>query len=130
MRMLVLGGTRFVGRAIVEAALDRNHEVALFNRVSHREVLPEARRIVGDRDTDDVHQLAGGAWDAVVDVSAYKPAQVRRVLEVLGGEVGHWLYISTVSVYDNPPPESDESAAVLHVDESIPDGSPDAYGGL
>src|SRR5438045_4025198 len=82
----------------------------------------------GERDTDDVRQLADGGWDAVVDVSAYKPAQVRRVLEVLGRGVAHWLYISTVSVYDNPAPRSDESAAVLRVDESIPDGSPDAYG--
>lgn len=130
MRILVLGGTRFIGRAIVETALAHDHEVTLFNRGTHRDVVPSVPRIVGDRNSDDVRKLADGEWDSIVDVSAYKPAEVRSALDVLRGRFTQYVYISTVSVYDNPPPGSDESAALLRVEESIPAGTPEAYGGL
>jgi len=81
MRILVLGGTRFVGRGIVEAALDRGHELTLFNRGSGNPDAfrdnPNVDHIRGDRRTDEVAQIAGNTWDAVVDVSAYRPDDVR-----------------------------------------------------
>ncbi len=132
MRILILGGTRFVGRAIVDAALQRDHEVTLFNRGTHRDIFAAVPTIIGDRESpDDVAELAGARWDAVVDVSAYTPAQLRPVLHALGENVPHYVYISTVSVYaDALPRGADESAPLLQVEESISADDPHAYGGL
>jgi len=130
-RVLVLGGTRFVGRAIVEAALSAGHEVTLFNRGSAPDLFPGARRILGDRDTADIDRIAQATWDCVVDVSGYRPAQVRGVLHALGDRVSHYLFISTVSVYATPlPPGAAEDAPLIVVDETVPPGDPLAYGGL
>ncbi len=131
MKILVIGGTRFIGRAIVGAALEGGHDVTLFNRGTHRDVFPTVARIVGDRNhAEDVEQIARGDWDCIVDVNAYRPAELRPVLRVLAGRLPHYLYISTVSVYAQPPPGADEDAPLLEVDESISPGDPDAYGGL
>lgn len=132
MRVLVLGGTRFVGRAIVEALLARGHEVTLFNRGSHAQVFPWLPRITGDRDRpSDVAGISGQRWDVIVDVSGYRPAQVRAVLDALGGAIPHYLYISTVSVYALPlAPDAGESAPLLQVDESIASADSRSYGGL
>jgi 2'-hydroxyisoflavone reductase len=130
MNILVLGGTRFVGRAIAGAALERGHEVTLFNRGSHPELFPRARRIIGDRTTADIEQVAARRWDCVVDVSAYRPAEVRSLLRALGTPAPHHVFISTVSVYDNPPLGSDERARLIEVDESVPSTDPRSYGGL
>lgn len=131
MNLLVLGGTRFVGRAIVDATRRGGHQVTLFNRGTHRDVFPDLPRITGDRDTDDIKRIGEQQWDAVIDVSAYHPRQVRSVLDALRGQRPHHVFISTVSVYADPVPEgSDESAALLEVDESIPRSDPTAYGGL
>jgi nucleoside-diphosphate-sugar epimerase len=131
VKLLVVGGTRFVGRAIVEAALARDHEVTLFNRGTHTDVLAAVPRIIGDRNRDaDLTQLRDHRWDAVVDVSAYAPAQVRSLLDVVEGRTGHYVYISTVSVYELPmPPRADETAPLLQVDEDIDSDDPRAYGG-
>ncbi|WP_037909157.1 NAD-dependent epimerase/dehydratase family protein [Actinacidiphila yeochonensis] len=100
MRVLVLGGTEFVGRAIVADALASGAEVTLFNRGrTGRDLFPEARRLVGDRDTGDYTALRGGAWDAVVDVSGYLRRQVRQAADVLEGAVGRYLFVSSHAVY-------------------------------
>lgn len=135
MQILVLGGTRFVGRGIVEAALDRGHELTLFNRgTSDPEAFrdnPNVHRLIGDRRSETVAQIAEVAWDAVVDVSAYRPDDVRPVLRVLSNQAPHYVFISTVSVYSpNIPPGSDESAPLLQVPETIPSSDPRSYGGL
>lgn len=132
MQVLVLGGTRFVGRAIVEALLGRGHEVTLFNRGSKTQVFPRVRRITGDRDrASDVARIAEDRWDAIVDVSGYRPSQVRPVLDALGGALPHYVYISTVSVYaPRLAPDADEAAPLLRVDESIGSDDPHSYGGL
>lgn len=132
MDVLVLGGTRFVGRAIAERAIARGHGVTLFNRGSDQAAFPAAARINGDRDVQsDVARIGGHAWDAVVDVSGYRPAQVRAVLAALGAGRPRYLYISTVSVYADPVPRgASESAPLLEVDETIPSTDPRAYGGL
>jgi nucleoside-diphosphate-sugar epimerase len=99
MRLLVLGGTRFLGRATVEAALARNHEVTLFNRSqTNPELFPEAEKLHGDR-TEDLSAVEGHEWDAVVDPSGYVPGEVRASAEKLTGSVGFYLFVSTLSVY-------------------------------
>ena len=83
LRFLVLGGTKFLGRATVEAALERGHDVTLFNRgETNAELFPQVEKIRGDR-TGDLSQLDGGTWDAVIDPSGYFPDVVRRSAEAV-----------------------------------------------
>lgn len=101
MRVLVLGGTSFVGRAVVQALLDAGHEPTLFHRGrTGAELFPGVERRVGDRDAGDYGSLAGSSWDAAVDVSGYVPRHVRQAAEALDGRVGRYLFVSTGSVYD------------------------------
>ncbi len=94
MRLLVLGGTKFLGRAAVEAALARRHEVTLFNRgETNPELFPDAEKLRGDRD-GDLTALEGRAWDAVIDPSGYVPRVVRASAELLQGSAGHYLFVS------------------------------------
>ena len=112
MRLLVIGGTRFVGRHLVEAALAAGHEVTLVHR-SATTLFPSARHVLADRN-DDLSALAAGEWDATVDVCAYLPAQVRSLAAALGDRGGHHVLVSTVSVYaDLPGPGGDEDSALL-----------------
>jgi len=97
LRFLFLGGTSFLGRAAVEAAVERGHEVTLFTRgQTNRKLFPEAEKVHGDRATDP---LPRGEWDALIDTSGYVPATVRRSAEALDGSVGRYLFVSTISVY-------------------------------
>ena len=132
MRILVLGGTRFIGHAVVEAALRNGHDVTLFNRGSDRTLFPQVARLIGDRNRPgDAARIGGQRWDAVVDISGYRPAQLRPVLDALGQDAPHYVFISTVSVYaDGIGPGADETAPLLRVDESISGTDPHAYGGL
>jgi 2'-hydroxyisoflavone reductase len=99
MKLLVLGGTVFVGRHIVAEALGRGHAVAMFNRGREDDgSCPEVERLIGDRG-GDLAALRGRAWDAVVDVSAYVPSFVENVGRALAGACGHYTYVSTRSVY-------------------------------
>lgn len=100
MRILVLGGTSFVGRAIVDAALHAAAEVSLFGRGrTGSELFPDVPRRIGDRDTGDYTALRDGSWDAVVDVSGYVPRHVGQAMEALGDRVGRYLFISSQAVY-------------------------------
>ncbi|MFH9425629.1 NAD-dependent epimerase/dehydratase family protein [Streptomyces sp. NPDC017529] len=112
MRLLVLGGTSFVGRAIVEDALRTGAEVTLFGRGrTNPELFPEAPRFIGDRDTGDYTALGEGGWDAVVDVSGYVPRHVGQAMDALGDRVGRYLFISSHAVYERAGvgPGSDEN---------------------
>ena len=101
MRILVLGGTSFVGRAIVEQALADGHDLTLFSRGrTGSDLFPQAERRLGDRGTGDYASLADGSWDGVVDVSGYVPRHVTQAADALDGRVGRYLFISTGSVYD------------------------------
>jgi 2'-hydroxyisoflavone reductase len=101
-----MGGTSFVGRHFVERAVERKHEVTLFNRgKTAPEGLPGTTVITGDRD-GDLSELNDGEWDATVDVNAYVPRQVRSLLEKLGDRAGHYTFISTISVYSDDLPET------------------------
>jgi 2'-hydroxyisoflavone reductase len=111
MRLLVLGGTVFVGRAIVADALRSGAEVTLFGRgKSGGDLFPGVPRLVGDRDTGDYAALRDGSWDAVVDVSGYVPRHVGQAMDALGGRAGRYLFISSHAVYrhDGVPAGSTE----------------------
>ena len=101
MRILILGGTRFVGRHLTETALAAGHRVTLFNRGrTNPGLFPEAEHVHGDR-YDDLSRLDGRRWDAVIDVSGYLPRDVRASAERLAGSVGRYVYVSTISVYES-----------------------------
>jgi 2'-hydroxyisoflavone reductase len=106
MKILVLGGTQFVGRHIVEAIVAAGHPVSILNRGRSADDLPAAvERLRGDRDAglSGLSALTGRAWDVCVDVSGYTPRQVRASAEKLRGCVGWYVFISAVSVYGDPP---------------------------
>src|SRR5215210_4488001 len=110
VKLLVLGGTKFVGRAAVEAALARGHEVTLFNRgETNPELFPEAEKLRGDRG-HDLSALGGRTWDSVIDPSGYVPHVVRSSAEALADSVGHYLFISSISVYDDFIEPNDEQS--------------------
>jgi nucleoside-diphosphate-sugar epimerase len=100
MRILVLGGTSFVGRAIAEDAIAHGAEVTLFGRGrTGTGLFPGVPRLLGDRDTGDYGALETGSWDAVVDVTGYVPRHVGQAMDALGGRVGRYLFISSHAVY-------------------------------
>ncbi len=99
MNILIIGGTRFVGRHLVEAALEREHQITLFNRgKSNPDVFPEVETIIGDRESD-LAKLDGPRWDAVIDTCGYYPRIVGLSAQALKESVGQYVFISTVSVY-------------------------------
>ena len=99
MNLLILGGTIFLGRYLVEAALAHGHEVTLFNRGQHNpELYPDVEKLRGDRD-GGLDVLRGRRWDAVVDTSGYIPRLVRASAELLADAVEHYTFISSISVY-------------------------------
>ena len=105
MRVLVLGGTQFVGRHIVEALLAAGHGVTILTRgMSLDELPPRVERLHGDRDRGaaGLEALAGRSWDVCVDVSGYAPRQVRPSAEQLHIRVGRYAFVSAVSVYGDP----------------------------
>lgn len=133
MRLLVLGGTAFVGRAVVEDAVGHGHEVTLFGRGrTGTDLFADLERRTGDRDTGDYASLASGRWDAVVDVSAYVPRHVTEVADALGDRVGRALLMSTVSVYDahRAVPGYDEGSPRVAAVRGTEEVTGDTYGGL
>lgn len=137
MDLLVLGGTQFVGRHLVEAALARGWRVTLFNRgQTNSELFPEAERLRGNRDPrihPGLSALEGRRWDVVVDCNGYVPRIVRAAAEALRDAVGQYIFISTGSVYDftQLQGEDDESAPLLSLeDPTTEEWFGPAYGGL
>lgn len=132
MRLLVIGGTKFLGRHFVEAALRRRHEVTLFNRGRTAPGLfPGIETITGDRD-GGLSALAGRTWDAVLDPSGYVPRVVGASVSALAGRVGFYAFVSTISVYATPlAPGADESAPVAPLaDPAAEEVTGETYGGL
>ena len=132
MDLLILGGTRFLGRHLVEAALARGHRVTLFNRgKSNPGLFSEVEELRGERG-GDLSALRGRNWDAVIDTSGYLPREVRHSAEIVADSVGHYTFVSTISVYENFAWTGiDENAPVLEP----PDPEPveldwELYGGL
>ena len=105
LRILFLGGTGFLGPHTVRYALDRGHDITLFNRGrTNTDLFPELETIVGNRDPDideGLEGLKGREWDAVIDTSGYVPRITRASSELLADSVGQYLFVSTICQYDN-----------------------------
>src|SRR6185503_8295186 len=97
MKILIMGGTRFLGRHLVTAALAREHHVTLFNRGNYS-THPDVETIEGDRQTE-LHKLKGRRWDAVVDTCGHLPRAVRAAAEVLADSVNRYVFISSQNAY-------------------------------
>src|SRR5262249_4269142 len=129
MQILVLGGTQFLGRHLVEAALVRGHDVMLFNRGRTRpELFPELEKLPGDRDAA-LGALAGRSFDAVVDTSGYVPRVVFETIDALG-DVGHYPFVSTMSVYPEDGRAPDEDTPVAQLEEETEEVGLASYGPL
>ncbi len=131
MKILFLGGTRFLGRHAVEAALARGHEVTLFNRgESGPGLFPGAEHLVGDRKVD-ISALRGRRWDAVVDTSAYVPRAARMAAEALA-DADRYLFVSTLAVFRKDVARAIDDDAPLEEleDPDTEEVGPRTYGGL
>jgi 2'-hydroxyisoflavone reductase len=132
MKLLILGGTVFLGRHLVEAAQARGHKTTLFNRGQHHAALfPDVEKLRGDRD-GDLTALQGRRWDAVIDTCGYVPRVVRASAELLADAVDHYTFISSISVYaDVSKPGIDESAPMgTLADATIEEITNESYGPL
>lgn len=100
--ILVLGGTMFVGRALVEKLIAiPGYEITLFNRgKSNANLFPGVKQIHGNRETDDILQICNQHWDCIIDFSGYYPVSFEKLLVALKGKVSRYIFISTISVYD------------------------------
>lgn len=136
-RLLILGGTSFLGRHLVDAALERRHHVTLFNRGKTNpdlyppERFPKVECLIGDRD-GGLGVLAGRRWDAVIDTSGYIPRLVRQSAMALEGAAAHYCFVSTISTYAKPErPGLDESAPIETIDDPLVETvTPETYGAL
>ncbi len=113
MRLLLIGGPRFLGHALIESALARGHEVTTFNRGrTNPDLFPAVEKLRGDRESD-LSALEGRTWDAVLDTSGYVPHVVRASAELLAGAAGRYAFVSSISCYADyrePRVESDPPA--------------------
>ncbi len=132
MQLLIIGGTRFLGRSIVEAALERRHEITLFNRgLSNPHLFPDVEQLHGDRD-GDLAVLQNRQWDVAIDTSGFVPRIVRASAEALAHTVDRYIFISSISVYADFGKESiDEKSMVATLpDESVETVTNETYGAL
>jgi 2'-hydroxyisoflavone reductase len=135
MKTLILGGTQFVGRHIVEALVPAGHSVSIFNRGWTRDELPAPlERLRGDRDQgpEGLATLAGRAWDVCVDVSGYTPRQVRPAAELFRTRVGRYVFVSAVSVYGDSAdrPVRETCPRLASAPEDVTEVNAETYGRL
>lgn len=120
MRILIIGGTKFLGRHLLEAALQNKHEVTLFNRGRNyaQEEIAGVEQIHGDRNSE-LDKLSGKNWDAVIDTCGYLPQTVRASAEFLADKLEQYVFISSGSVYaDTSKPDYDETTRLATLDEA------------
>ncbi len=132
MDLLIIGGTNFLGPALVFEALADGHRVTLFNRgVSGSDFKADVEMIIGDRETD-LERLAGRKWDAVIDTCGYVPRLVRLSAAALRDSIERYVFISTLSVYPMlGGANRDESSEVLRLeDEAVEEVTGESYGPL
>jgi 2'-hydroxyisoflavone reductase len=132
MRLLILGGTLFLGRQLVEVALARGHQITLFNRGQRNpELFPDVEKLRGNRD-GGLDALKGRRWDAVIDTCGYVPRVVRDSAQILEDAVDHYTFISSISVYsDLRRPGVDESGALGTLeDPTVENVDAETYGPL
>lgn len=132
LRILILGGTGFIGPWQVEAARARGHEVTLFNRGKTRpDLFPDLEHLVGDRDPDKddgLSALAGRRFDVVIDNSGFYPRHVKASAELLAPNVGQYIYVSSISAYQHTDIEhQDETAPVATMDDPTVETMGDGY---
>jgi len=114
MKLLVIGGTEFVGRAVVESAAARGHEITVFHRGTTEPAdMPTVEHVHGHRD-GGLGALAGRAWDVTLDTCAYVPRQVREVVQTLADAVGHYGFVSTLSVYPDDMTSGSTERSPVH----------------
>ena len=135
MKILILGGSQFIGRHIAETLLAAGHTVSIFNRGQSVDSLPkEVERLRGDRDqgVPGLSALAGRSWDVCIDVSGYTPRQVRASAECLRGGVGRYVYVSAVMAYGDPVqrPVTEDHPLVQPAAEDITEIDGETYGPL
>jgi len=132
MKILIIGGTRFLGRHLVNSARARGHEVTLFNRgITNPDIFLSVKKIQGDREKD-LDKLLGHRWDVVIDTSGYIPRLVKMSAEALKDAVESYIFISSLSVYaDFSRTGINESSPVGKIDdESIEEITNETYGPL
>ncbi len=132
MRILIIGGTRFLGRYLTEVALSRGHELTLFNRgQSNPGLFPAVEQLTGDRD-GDLGALAGRSWDVVIDTCGYTPRVVKASATALAGAVQYYTFISSISVYAGfaQPGMTEEAELATMADESVEEITGETYGPL
>ncbi|MBM7663199.1 2'-hydroxyisoflavone reductase [Bacillus mesophilus] len=132
MNILVLGGTKFLGRHLVEESLRRGHEVTIFTRgKTNADLFPEVEHLIGDRD-GNLSSLIGRKWDAVIDTSGYVPRVVGQSTAILASATSVYTFISSISVYkDFSTPGLTEDAEVLKLeDETVEEVTGETYGAL
>jgi 2'-hydroxyisoflavone reductase len=132
MNILILGGTKFLGRHLVDSALTRGHNVTLFNRgKTNPSLFPQVETILGDRE-HDLEKLSGREWDVVIDVAGYLPRIVRLAATGLERSLSRYVFISSLSVYaDNRKIGIDENYPVGKLeDESVEEITSETYGPL
>ncbi len=133
MKLLVLGGTRFLGRHLVDQALARGHAVTLLHRgASAQGLFPDAEHRIADRNGDLAVALAGGSWDVAIDTSAYVPRHVSSAAAALAGRVGRYQLVSTISVYapEARPPLTEAAARARLTEPGTESITGETYGGL
>ncbi|MFO7590825.1 MAG: NAD-dependent epimerase/dehydratase family protein [Acidimicrobiia bacterium] len=130
MKLLVLGGPRFLGRALADATLDRGHELTFFNRgQTNADLYPEVERLRGDR-ASDLSALQGRRWDAVIDTCGFLPDVVRASAEALASS-GLYCFVSSISAYADFSSPVDESSPVAELGDLARDEmTNESYGAL
>jgi 2'-hydroxyisoflavone reductase len=130
MRLLLIGGTKFLGRHLAEAALARGHALTTFTRgVTNPGLFPEAEEIHGDREVD-LSALRGREWDAVIDTSGYLPRVVASSADALAGSVGLYVFVSTISVYGDLSGPVSEDSPLARLDDPGSEDVEAHYGAL
>jgi nucleoside-diphosphate-sugar epimerase len=129
-KILILGGTAFLGPALVAAARARGHTLTLFNRgKTNPGRFSDLEQLHGDRD-GHLEALAGRKWDVVIDDSGYVPRHVHDSATLLGPNVGHYIFVSTISVYADESQPVDESSPLAKLKEPTEKVTGESYGAL
>jgi 2'-hydroxyisoflavone reductase len=131
LKILILGGTAFLGPQIVEAAQARGHVLTLFNRgKTNPGLFPDIEKLHGDRD-GDLKSLEGRSWDAAIDTSGFVPRIVSMSAKLLAPSVKRYLFISTISVFaDDIRPGTAEDGKLATMDDPTSEDVPTYYGAL
>jgi 2'-hydroxyisoflavone reductase len=134
LKVLILGGTGFIGPHFVEALMARGHTITLFNRgKTHADLFPQLEKLRGDRD-GHLEALAGRKWDVVLDDAGFVPRIVRASAELLGPNIGHYVYISSISVFPQGATKvgmnEDDPVEQLPAGEEKSEDVPKFYGAL